>query len=80
MRYWDEFWPLVLSISFLAGVAGNLVASVIWAGPAVRHLHLQNKRLEAQAERHHRERMEQARTHHAAVLAALKDHVPAQPD
>jgi hypothetical protein len=64
MRYWDEFWPLVLSIGFLAGVAGNLAASLLWGLPAFIQLH---KKLNRQ----HDERMRQAERHHKAVLAVL---------
>jgi hypothetical protein len=39
MSVWVEFWGLVLSVSFLAGVAGNLVASALLGVPAFIHLH-----------------------------------------
>jgi hypothetical protein len=76
MRYWDEFWPLVLSIGFLAGVVGNLVASLLWGLPAFTHLHRKLNRNHAeqlaQAARHHAERLEQADRHHEAVMATLQ--------
>lgn len=76
MRYWGEFWPLVLSIGFLAGVAGNLAASLLWGLPAFTHLHRKLNRnhaeLRYQASRQHAERLEQADRHHQAVMAALQ--------
>ena len=45
-------------------VVGNLIASAIWAAPALWHLH---RKLDAQ----HAERIAQAARHHAEVLAGL---------
>lgn len=44
------FWHQVLSLAFVVGVAGNLVASVLWAAPALIHLH-------RKLDRHHKEVM-----------------------
>ena len=75
-HYWGELWPLVLSIGFLAGVAGNLAASLLWGLPAFTHLHRKLNRHHAeqaaQAARQHAERLAQADRHHQAVMAALQ--------
>lgn len=64
MRYWHEFWPQVLSIAFAVGTAGNLVAAVIWATPALTQLH-------RKLDRQHAERMDLARRHHREQMKAL---------
>jgi hypothetical protein len=64
MAYWDELWPLVLSIGFLAGVIGNLTASLLWALPAFIHLH-------RKLNRQHDARMQQAERHHRALVTAI---------
>lgn len=68
-RYWHEFWPQILAISFAVGVAGNLVASVLWAFPALWHLH-------RKLNRQHAERMVQAARHHKEQMAALRGDRP----
>lgn len=64
MRFWSEFWPQVLAVSFLVGVAGNLTASAILGAPALWHLH-------RKLNRQHRERLDQASRHHDEMMAAL---------
>lgn len=64
-RFWHEFWPQVIAVSFAVGVAGNLAASLLWALPAFRHLH-------RKLNRQHRDRMDQAERHHRHLLSALE--------
>lgn len=65
-RFWAEFWPQVLAVSFAVGVLGNLVASLLWAVPAFTRLH-------AKLDRHHRERGSQASLEQAVTdIAALR--------
>jgi hypothetical protein len=45
-------------------VVGNLIASVLWAAPALLHLH-------RKLDRQHTERLAQAARHHQAILHAL---------
>lgn len=71
MRYWHEFWPQVLSIAFVVGTAGNLVAAVIWAAPALVQLH-------RKLDRQHAERMGLARRQHAEQMTALGAQPPAR--
>ena len=52
---WVEFWGLVLSVGFLAGVLGNLVASAVLGIPALLHLH-------RKMERHHEHIMQEVRS------------------
>lgn len=63
-RFWHELWPQVIAVSFLVGVLGNLVASLLWALPAMMHLH-------RKLDRQHAERLAQAASHHQAVLDAV---------
>ena len=62
MHWWNELTPLVFSIGFVAGVIGNLVASALWAGPALTHLH-------RKLDRNH----EAAQARHAALLSVLRE-------
>jgi hypothetical protein len=50
-------------------IVGNLLASVVWAAPAMVHLH-------RKMERHHAERMK-ALAGHAEDLAAIRRHLEA---
>jgi hypothetical protein len=61
-HYWNEFWPAVLSVAFLVGVAGNLAASLLWGLPAFIHLH-------RKLDRQHAERMAQGEQLHRAVAS-----------
>jgi hypothetical protein len=54
--FWHELVPLILCVGFAAGVIGNLVASLLWALPALIHLH-------RKLNRHHNE--------HMAILKAI---------
>lgn len=38
-HFWHELYPQVFAVAFVAGVIGNLVASVIWATPVFLNLH-----------------------------------------
>jgi hypothetical protein len=52
MRVFGELWPLVFAVSFVAGVIGNLVASLLLGIPALWHLHKKlNKHLDVHHER-----------------------------
>lgn len=64
MKWWTELWPQVLAVSFLAGVLGNLAASLLWATPALVHLH-------RKLDRQHGERLAQAERHHNALMGAV---------
>lgn len=44
----------VFSLVFVVGVLGNLVAAIVWAAPALWHLH-------RKLDRHHRESMSRYR-------------------
>lgn len=63
-----ELFGLVFSVAFIAGVIGNLAASVIWASPAgvalARKLNRHHAEHLAQAERHHIEATAQRLAHH----------------
>jgi hypothetical protein len=79
-----ELLGLVLSIGFIAGVIGNIVASVIWAAPAFGWLHAKEKARHvaklAQAAAHHKAQMELMVSQHAEQMALLRkqpDQVPA---
>lgn len=63
-QFWHELWPQVLAVGFAAGVLGNLAASLMWATPALIHLHRKLDRL-------HAERMAQGVAHHEKVMAAV---------
>lgn len=49
---WVEFWGLVLSVGFLAGVLGNLVASAVLGLPALAHLHRKLNRQHEDLKKH----------------------------
>lgn len=47
----NYIWHNIWSLAFVVGVMGNLVAAILWAFPALVHLH-------RKLDRHHREHME----------------------
>lgn len=60
---WEMFrWPAGI-------VVGNLIASLLWAAPALLHLH-------RKLDRHHAERLAQAARHHQAVMGELRKQAP----
>ena|SRR5215472_1375868 len=61
------FWALVLSVSFVVGVVGNLVAALIWASPA-------GVGLARKLNRHHAAQLEQAERHHLEATAQRTAH------
>ena len=74
----SELLPLVLSVGFVAGVIGNIVASIIWALPPFvalrRKLIAHHVQALAQAARHHQEVLDQAAGHHDAAQALAEKH------
>lgn len=76
-------YGLIFSLAFVAGVIGNLVASLIWASPAgvalARKLNRHHAEIKSQAERQHTERMAQATAHHNELKQqAARHHEQAQ--
>ena len=51
-----EIWRQVATASFIVGVIGNLCASIIWAVPALIHLH-------RKLDRHHQEHLQILASH-----------------
>lgn len=49
-----EFWHQIWAMAFVIGIVGNLVASALWAIPALVHLH-------RKLDRHHKEHLDAIR-------------------
>lgn len=60
----NSIWHQIWSMAFLVGVIGNLVASLLWAFPALRHLH-------KKIDRNHAEHMEHIKLLHKAIHGTI---------
>lgn len=67
MKYWAEFYGMVFSIAFVAGVMGNLTASFLLGLPVVVQLH-------KKVDRYHREHMNAIRNPEAGRDRELRGH------